>query len=137
MDEPILYAHNQEEHPPKHTGGLNPSVIEDLIGDIHTIDISYTLDDSVYLVLVCTGYIGCNPEIQKALLEKMEGYLKHILSDWFKQEYAGLKAVMVVSFDAEPHQLILQLMAKCIPWFEGYGVELRFKLKDKYFKITT
>ena len=23
MDEPILYAHNQEEHPPKHTGGLN------------------------------------------------------------------------------------------------------------------
>lgn len=27
MDEPILYAHNQEEHPPEHTGGLNPSVI--------------------------------------------------------------------------------------------------------------
>ena len=23
MDEPILYAHNQEEHPPKHTGGVN------------------------------------------------------------------------------------------------------------------
>ena len=27
MDEPIQYAHNQEEHPPKHTGGLNTSVI--------------------------------------------------------------------------------------------------------------
>ena len=135
--EPIINAHNKEEYPPMHTDRMDASIIEDVIGDIHKIDISYTLEDNVYLVLVCAGYMGGEPETQKALLDKMEGYLNHILSDWFKQEYAGLKAIVVVCFDEEPHQQILQLLTKCIPWFERYGVELKFKLKDNYFKITT
>lgn len=135
--EPILNEHNKQEYPPMHTDGRDSSVIEDVIGDIHKIDISYTLDDNVYLVLMCAGYLDGNPEIQKALLDKMEGYLNHILSGWFKQEYAGLKPVVVIRFDEEPHQLILQLLTKCIPWFEGYGVELKFKLKDIFFRITT
>lgn len=135
--QPIINEHNKQEYPPMHTDGMDTSIIEDLIGDIHKIDLSYTLEDNVYLELVCAGYIDGNPEIQKALLDKMEGYLNHILSDWFKQEYAGLKPVMIVHFEEEPHQLILQLLTKCIPWFEGYGVELKFKLKDNYFHITT
>lgn len=48
-----------------------------------------------------------------------------------------MEAIVVVSFDEEPHQLILQLLTKCIPWFERYGVELKFKLKDSFFNITT
>ncbi len=122
--ESVLNAHNKEEYPPMHTDEMDSSIIEDLIGDIHKIDVSYILEDKVYLLLVCAGYIDGKPEIQKALLDKMEGYLKHILSNWFKQEYAGLKPVMVVCFDEKPHQLILQLLTKCIPWVEGYGVEL-------------
>ena len=116
--------------------GRNAHITDDLIGDIHKIDISYILEDNVYLELVCAGYMDGNPVIQKALLDKMEGYLKHILSGWFKQEYASLKPVVVVHFDEEPHQLILQLLTKCIPWFEEYGVELKFKLKDIFFRIT-
>ncbi|MBQ6069251.1 MAG: hypothetical protein IJK84_07080 [Bacteroidales bacterium] len=128
---------NKQEYPPMHTDGPGTSITEDLIGDIHKIDLSYTLEENVYLVLVCAGYMDGSPEIQKALLDKMEGYLNHIHSDWFKQEYAGLKAVVVVCFDEVPHQLILQLLTKCIPWFEEYGVELKFKLKDVFFYITT
>ena len=65
----------------------------------------------------------------------MEGYIGHILSDWFKQEYKGLSPVTVVCFQEVPHQLILQLLTKCIVWFGDYGIELRFKIKDSYFKI--
>ncbi|MBR5777383.1 MAG: hypothetical protein IKY22_02800 [Bacteroidales bacterium] len=107
------------------------------IGDLKKIDVSYvdSAENKVYLMLMCVGYIDGSPEIQAALLDKMEGYIGHILSDWFKQEYKGLSPVTVVCFQEVPHQLILQLLTKCIVWFGDYGIELRFKIKDSYFKI--
>ena len=108
------------------------------IGDIDKIDLSYVVseENKVYLELVCSGYIDGESNMQKALLDKMQGYIGHILSDWFKQEYQGLDPVTVIHFEEEPHQLILQLLSKCIAWFNDYGIELRFKLKDSYFNIT-
>lgn len=108
------------------------------IGDIDKIDLSYVVseENKVYLELVCAGYIDGESNMQKALLDKMQGYIGHILSDWFKQEYQGLAPVTVIHFKEEPHQLILQLLSKCIAWFNDYGIELRFKLKDSYFNIT-
>lgn len=108
------------------------------IGDIDKIDLSYVVseENKVYLELVCAGYIDGESNMQKALLDKMQGYIGHILSDWFKQEYQGLTPVTVIHFEEEPHQLILQLLSKCIAWFNDYGIELRFKLKDSYFNIT-
>lgn len=108
------------------------------IGDIYKIDLSYVVseENKVYLELVCTGYIDGESNMQKALLDKMQGYIGHILSDWFKQEYQGLDPVTVIHFEEEPHQLILQLLSKCIAWFNDYGIELRFKLEDSYFNIT-
>ena len=107
------------------------------IGDIDKIDLSYVVseENKVYLELVCAGYIDGESNMQKALLDKMQGYIGHILSDWFKQEYQGLDPVTVIHFEEEPHQLILQLLSKCIAWFNDYGIELRFKLKDSYFNI--
>lgn len=108
------------------------------IGDIDKIDLSYVVseENKVYLELVCAGYIDGESNMQKALLDKMQGYIGHILSDWFKQEYQGLDPVTVIHFEEEPHQLILQLLSKCIAWFNDYGIELRFKLEDSYFNIT-
>lgn len=108
------------------------------IGDISKIDLSYVVreENKVYLELVCAGYIDGESNMQKALLDKMQGYIGHILSDWFKQEYQGLDPVTVIHFEEEPHQLILQLLSKCIAWFNDYGIELRFKLEDSYFNIT-
>ena len=116
---------------------LNKSEISQ-IGDIDKIDLSYVVseENKVYLELVCAGYIDGESNMQKALLDKMQGYIGHILSDWFKQEYQGLDPVTVIHFEEEPHQLILQLLSKCIAWFNDYGIELRFKLKDSYFSIT-
>lgn len=107
------------------------------IGDIDKIDLSYVVseENKVYLELVCAGYIDGESNMQKVLLDKMQGYIGHILSDWFKQEYQGLDPVTVIHFEEEPHQLILQLLSKCIAWFNDYGIELRFKLKDSYFNI--
>ena len=107
------------------------------IGDIDKIDLSYVVseENKVYLELVCAGYIDGESNMQKALLDKMQGYIGHILSDWFKQEYQGLDPVTVIHFEEEPHQLVLQLLSKCIAWFNDYGIELRFKLKDSYFNI--
>ena len=108
------------------------------IGDIDKIDLSYVVseENKVYLELVCAGYIDGESNMQKALLDKMQGYIGHILSDWFKQEYQGLDPVTVIHFEEEPHQLVLQLLSKCIAWFNDYGIELRFKFKDSYFNIT-
>lgn len=116
---------------------LNKSEISQ-IGDIDKIDLSYVVseENKVYLELVCAGYIDGESNMQKALLDKMQGYIGHILSDWFKQEYQGLDPVTVIHFEEEPHQLVLQLLSKCIAWFNDYGIELRFKLKDSYFNIT-
>ena len=42
------------------------------------------------MVLVCNGFIDGSPETQKALLDKMEGYLNHTQSEEFRKEYEGL-----------------------------------------------
>ena len=53
--------------------------IEDMFGDLHKIDILAEKPETkeVLMVLVCNGFIDGSPETQKALLDKMEGYLNH------------------------------------------------------------
>ena len=91
--------------------------ITSLIGDINNIDLSYVKpnENKVYLLLVCVG---------------------HITSDWFRNEYPGMQPVTVITFKEEPDELILQLLSKCIPWFNEYGIDLRFQLNDEYFRIS-
>lgn len=50
--------------------------IENMFGDLDKIDIlAETKAGEVVMVLVCNGFIDGSPETQKALLDKMEGYL--------------------------------------------------------------
>ena len=52
--------------------------IENMFGDLDKIDIlAETKTGEVVMVLVCNGFIDGSPETQKALLDKMEGYLNH------------------------------------------------------------
>ena len=53
-----------------------------------------------------------------------------------KNEYPGMQPVTVITFKEEPDELILQLLSKCIPWFNEYGIDLRFQLNDEYFRIS-
>ena len=56
--------------------------IENMFGDLDKIDIlAETKTGEVVMVLVCNGFIDGSPETQKALLDKMEGYLNHTQSE--------------------------------------------------------
>lgn len=62
--------------------------IEEMFGELDKIDIlAETKTGEVVMVLVCNGFIDGSPETQKALLDKMEGYLNHTQSEEFQKEY--------------------------------------------------
>ena len=104
--------------------------IEDMLGDLHKIDILAEKRESneVLMVLVCNGFIDGSPETQKALLDKMEGYMNHTQSEEFQKEYANWSVILRVAFDEEPDQLVVELLSKCQPWADDYGVKLEFEI---------
>ena len=104
--------------------------IEDMFGDLHKIDILAEKRETneVLMVLVCNGFIDGSPETQKALLDKMEGYLNHTQSEEFQKEYANWSAILRVTFDEEPDQRIVALLSKCQPWADDYAVKLEFEI---------
>lgn len=56
---------------------MRTMTIEDMFGDLKKIDILAEKSETkeVLMVLVCNGFIDGSPQTQKALLDKMEGYL--------------------------------------------------------------
>lgn len=104
--------------------------IEDMFGDLHRIDILAERPNctEVLMILVCNGFIDGSPETQRALLDKMEGYLNHTQSEKFQKEYANWTVILRVTFDQEPDQRIVALLSQCPPWAEDYGVKLEFEI---------
>ena len=85
--------------------------IENMFGDLDKIDIlAETKTGEVVMVLVCNGFIDGSPETQKALLDKMEGYLNHTQSEEFQKEYGGWPVILRVTFGREPDEHILALL---------------------------
>ena len=108
-------------------------MIEDLFGDLHKIDIlaEKREQNEVLMVLVCNGFIDGSPETQKALLDKMEGYLNHTQSEKFQNEYVNWSVILRVTFDEEPDQLMVALLSKCQAWADEYAVKLEFEIGGK------
>ena len=111
--------------------------IEEMFGELNKIDILAERRESneVLLVLVCNGFIDGSPETQKALLDKMEGYLDHTQSEEFQKEYANWSAILRVTFDERPDQLVVALLSKCPAWAEDYGVKLEIEIGGKQVRI--
>lgn len=107
--------------------------IEDMFGDLQKIDIlaEKCEPDEVLMVLVCNGFVDGSPQTQKALLDKMEGYLNHTQSEEFQKEYANWSVTLRVTFTEKPDRLILALLSKCQPWADDYGVKLEFEIGGK------
>jgi len=107
--------------------------IEDMFGDLQKIDILAEKGETneVLMVLVCNGFIDGSPETQKALLDKLEGYLNHTQSEEFQTEYANWSVILRVTFDEEPDQLVMALLSKCQPWADDYAVKLEFEIRGK------
>ena len=109
--------------------------IENMFGDLDKIDIlAETKTGAVVMVLVCNGFIDGSPETQKALLDKMEGYLNHTQSEEFQQEYGGWPVILRVPFGREPVEHI-PLLSKCPAWAADYGVKLEFEIGGKQVRI--
>lgn len=73
--------------------------IEKMFGELDKIDIlAETKTGEVLMVLVCNGFIDGSPETQKALLDKMEGYLNHTQSEEFQKEYGDRTVILRVTF---------------------------------------
>lgn len=87
------------------------------------------------LVLVCNGFIDGSQETQKALLDKMEGYLNHTQSEEFQKEYGDWSVILRVTLDQKPDELMLALLSKCPAWAEDYGVTLEFEIGGKQVRI--
>ena len=111
--------------------------IEDMLGDLHKIDILAEKPETkqVLMVLVCNGFIDGSPETQKALLDKMEGYLNHTQSEKFQKEYGGWSVILRVTLDREPDERILALLSKSPAWAEDYGVKLEIEIGGKQVRI--
>ena len=106
--------------------------IEDMFGDLHKIDIlAETKTGEVLMVLVCNGYIDGSPGTQKALLDKMEGYLNHTKSEVFQKEYPNRPVILRTSFSEKPDQLILDLLYNCQAWANDYGADLEIEIGGK------
>ncbi|PWM71864.1 MAG: hypothetical protein DBX59_07745 [Bacillota bacterium] len=103
--------------------------IEDMFGDLHKIDIlAESKTGEVVMVLVCNGFIDGSPETQKALLDKMESYLNHTLSEEFQKEYPKWPVILRVTLSEKPDQRILDLLYNCQAWADDYGVALEFEI---------
>ena len=110
--------------------------IENMFGELDKIDIlAETKAGEVVMVLVCNGFIDGSPETQKALLDKMEGYLNHTQSEEFQKEYGGWPVILRVTFGREPDEHILALLSKCPAWAADYGVKLEFEIGGKQVRI--
>ena len=107
-------------------------------GDLSLIDLMYALyeEDCAVLVLVAAGFVDGTPENQTDLLDKMEGYLKHIQSEAFKADYPQSTVYIDVTFDEKPHVLITDLLYKCTTWCKDNGAVLRFKIGDDYYRFS-
>ena len=76
--------------------------IEKMFGELDKIDIlAETKTGEVLMVLVCNGFIDGSPETQKALLDKMEGYLNHTQSEEFQKEYGDRPVILRVTLGRE------------------------------------
>lgn len=110
--------------------------IEEMFGELDRIDILIeTKTGEVVMFLVCNGFIDGSPETQRALLDKMKGYLNYTLSEGFQKKYADWPVILRVTLDQKPDERILALLSKCPAWAEDYGVELEIEIEGKLVRI--
>lgn len=86
--------------------------------------------------MLTAGYVDGTPENQTDLLDKMEGYLKHIQSEQFRNDYPQSTISIEVTFEEKPHVLITDLLYKCTAWCKENGTILMFMIGDEYYRFS-
>lgn len=72
---------------------------------------------------------------QRALLTKIEAYLKYTKSAEFQNEYLKCPIILRVTFKEKPDQLILDLLKNSQSWIMEYDVTLEVEINNKTIKL--
>ena len=99
--------------------------IEEMFGDLYSIDI---------MAEKKTGEDG-EEKTQRALLAKIETYLKYTKSVEFQNEYLKCPIILRVTFKEKPDQLILNLLKTSQSWIMEYGVTLEVEINNKTIEL--
>ena len=97
--------------------------IEEMFGDLYSIDImAEKKTGEIVLFLICYGFIDGEEKTQRALLTKIEAYLK-------------CPIILRVTFKEKPDQLILNLLKTSHSWIMEYGVTLEVEINNKTIEL--
>ena len=89
----------------------------------------------IVLFLICYGFIDGEEKTQRALLTKIEAYLKYTKSAEFQNEYLKCPIILRVTFKEKPDQLILDLLKNSQSWIMEYDVTLEVEINNKTIKL--
>lgn len=104
--------------------------IEEMFGDLYSIDImAEKKTGEIVLFLICYGFIDGEEKTQRALMAKIEAYLKYTKSEEFQNEY------LKCPIKEEPDQLILNLLKNSQSWIMEYGVTLEVEINNKTIEL--
>ena len=110
--------------------------IEEMFGDLYSIDImAEKKTGEIVLFLICYGFIDGEEKTQRALLAKIEAYLKYTKSAEFQNKYLKCPIILRVTFKEKPDQLILNLLKTSHSWIMEYGVTLEVEINNKTIEL--
>ena len=81
------------------------------------------------------NFIDGEEKTQRALMAKIEAYLKYTKSEEFQNEYLKCPIILRVTFKEEPDQLILNLLKNSQSWIMEYGVTLEVEINNKTIEL--
>lgn len=98
-----------------------------MIYDADTLDIiGERKDGGLELYIISSGEMDDSLESQSLLLDKVQNYLGYVSNSQFKEDFPNVvkdNIWIILKFEEEPPQLILELCEKIVPWAKDNGVK--------------
>ena len=105
-----------------------------MIYDANTLDIiGERKDGGLELYIISSGEMDDTPESQTLLLDKVQNYLGYISNSRFEEEFPHIlkqNIWIIIKFEKEPPQLILELCEKIVPWVEDNGAKFKIEIAE-------
>ena len=103
------------------------------IGETDKLDLmAKRKDGGVDLFIISTGQLEGSPEMQTAIMDKLENYFGYINSKEFRKEFGKLskkQISVILQCEIAPDQTILELVEKIKPWAEDNNCSFSLSIK--------
>ena len=97
------------------------------LGDVYKRQIiGERKDGGLELYIISSGEMDDSLESQSLLLDKVQNYLGYVSNSQFKEDFPNVvkdNIWIILKFEEEPPQLILELCEKIVPWAKDNGVK--------------